>query len=63
MNSTDQGLFSYLNPLEQTLIAARLPFMKIHQVPIGKHHFINGSVVMVPADVSSTIKNLLRLPQ
>jgi hypothetical protein len=25
-----------LNPLEQTLLAIRLPFMKIHQVPRGR---------------------------
>ncbi|XP_062579577.1 uncharacterized protein LOC134241554 [Saccostrea cucullata] len=62
MNFPDQGPLHDLNPLEQTLIAARLPFMKIHQAPISKQHFINGNVVMVPADVSSTIKNLPRLP-
>jgi hypothetical protein len=51
-----------LNPLELTLLAVRLPFMKIHQAPRGKQKKICGNMVLVPADVDNTVTQLPRLP-
>ncbi|KAK3099796.1 hypothetical protein FSP39_009735 [Pinctada imbricata] len=50
-----------LNPLEQTLLAVILPFMKIHQAPRGKQKKLLGNMVLVPSDVDSTVTQLPRL--
>ena len=62
MQFPDQGILKELNPLELTLLAVRLPFMKIHQAPRGKQKKIRGNMVLVPADVSHTVTQLPRLP-
>ena len=53
--------FFYLNELECRLLAPRLAFQKIMQAPRGKQLKINGNV-NVPADVSTTVNMLPRLP-
>jgi hypothetical protein len=62
MQFQPQGILEDLNPLELTLLSIRLPFMKLHQAPRGNKHFIRGNMVLVPADVNETIKQLPRLP-
>ena len=47
--------------MECRLIAPRLAFQKIYQVPRGGQLKISGNVVNVPADVNSTINMLPRL--
>lgn len=53
----------YLNKLECRLSAPQLVFQKIMQAPRGKQLKINGNVVNIPADVTSTVNVLPRLPQ
>ena len=54
-----------LNPLEETLIAVYLPFMKIRSLPVGGlvaegQKLIVGNVVHVPNDITSTVEVLPR---
>lgn len=58
---TRQGLLKNLNPLEQTLLSVRIPFMKIHEAARGRQKFIHGNMVLVPADVDNTVTQLPRL--
>ena len=55
-------LFFYLNELECRLLAPRLAFQKLMQAPRGKQFKINGNIVNVPADITNTVRMLLRLP-
>ena len=50
-----------LTPLEERLVAPRIPFMQLREKPRGGQLSILGNVVNVPADVSSTVKMLPRL--
>lgn len=50
-----------LTPLEERLVAPRLPFMQIREMPRGGQLNVRGNVVNVPADVNSTVKLLPRL--
>lgn len=50
-----------LTQLEERLVAARLPFMQIREMPRGGQLSIKGNVVNVPADVNRTVKQLPRL--
>lgn len=61
MTFPDQGILKYLNPLELTLVSVLLPFMKIHQEPRGRQTFIQGNMVIVPANVCQTVTQLPRL--
>ena len=54
--------FFDLNELECRLLAPRFAFQKIMQAPRGKQLKVNGNVVNVPADVSTTVNMLPRLP-
>ena len=54
--------FFDLNVLECRLIAPRLAFQKIFQAPRRGQLKITGNIVNVPADVSSTVNMLPRLP-
>ncbi|KAJ8017378.1 hypothetical protein HOLleu_45264 [Holothuria leucospilota] len=49
-----------LYPLEERLVAARIPFMQIRALPCGDQLKLKGSVVNVPANVSTTISVLPR---
>ena len=62
MKFPEKPNFFYLNELECRLLAPRLAFQKIMQAPRGKQLKINGNVVNVPADVSTTVSMLPRLP-
>ena len=55
--------FFDLNELECRLIALRIAFQKLMQAPRGKQLKIRGNIVNVPADVSSTVGMLPRLPE
>lgn len=50
-----------ITPLEERLIAPRIPFMQLREKPRGGQMSITGNVVNVPADVTSTVKKLPRL--
>ncbi len=54
--------FFDLNELECRLLAPRLAFQKLMQAPRGRQLKINGNIVNVPADITSTISMLPRLP-
>ena len=62
MKFPEKPIFFYLNELECRLLAPRLAFQKIMQAPRGKQLKINGNAVNVPADVSTTVNMLPRLP-
>ena len=49
-----------LTPLEERLIAPRIPFMQIRELPRGHQLSIHGNVVNVPADVNTTISAIPR---
>ena len=55
--------FFDLNDLECRLIAPRIAFQNLMQAPRGKQLKIHGNIVNVPADLSSTVGMLLRLPE
>lgn len=48
-----------LTSLEERLVAPRIPFMQLREKPRGGQLSLNGNVVNVPADVTSTVKNYL----
>lgn len=47
--------------LELTELEERLPFMQLREKPRGGQLSINGNVVNVPADVTSTVKKMPRM--
>ena len=49
-----------LVPLEERLVALRIPFMQIRELPRGKQLSMRGSVVNVPMDLEPTITSLPR---
>ncbi|XP_064649920.1 uncharacterized protein LOC135501632 [Lineus longissimus] len=49
-----------LYQLEERLIALRIPFMQIRQLPRGSQLSMKGSVVNVPTDVENTVNSLPR---
>ena len=57
----EQGILKELNPLEQNLLAVRIPFMKFHEATRGRQKFIRGNMVLVPADVDNTVSKLPRM--
>ena len=61
MGFPKECILQELNPLEQTLLAVRLPFMRIHQAPRGRQKKLHGNMVLVPADVENTVSHLPRL--
>lgn len=50
-----------LTPLEERLVASRIPFMQLREKLRGGQLSITGNVVNVPADVATTIQKLPRL--
>lgn len=50
-----------LTELEERLVSPRIPFMQLREKPRGGQLSINGNVVNVPADVTSTVKKLPRM--
>ena len=53
--------FFDLNELECRLLAPRIAFQKLMQVPRGRQLKIHGNIVNVPADVTHTVSILPRL--
>jgi len=49
-----------LQPLEERLIALRIPFMQIRELPRGSQLSLKGAVVNVPTDVQLTVDALPR---
>ncbi|KAJ8048747.1 ATP-dependent DNA helicase PIF1 [Holothuria leucospilota] len=49
-----------LFPLEERLVALRVPFMQIRELPRGGQLSLKGNVVNVPADISSVVTSLPR---
>ena len=49
-----------LHPLEERLVALRIPFMQIRELPRGRQLSMRGSVVNVPMDLEPTITSLPR---
>ena len=49
-----------LTELEERLVAQRIPFMKIMNLPKGKQKAIFGQVVNVPVDTAETVAALPR---
>ena len=53
--------FFDLNELECRLLAPRIAFQKLTQVPRGRQLKLHGNIVNVPADVIHTVSMLPRL--
>ncbi|XP_061173536.1 uncharacterized protein LOC133182702 [Saccostrea echinata] len=49
-----------LHQLEERLIALRIPFMQIRELPRGRQLSIKGNVVNVPVDIQPTVNSLPR---
>ncbi|XP_070567274.1 uncharacterized protein [Ptychodera flava] len=49
-----------LHPLEERLVALRIPFMQIRELPRGRQVSLRGNIVNVISDVSSTVSTLPR---
>ncbi|XP_070538389.1 uncharacterized protein [Ptychodera flava] len=49
-----------LHPLEERLVALRIPFMQIRELPRGRQVSLRGNIVNVIADVSTTVSTLPR---
>ena len=62
MKFPNKPAFFDLNELEYRLLAPRLAFQKLMQVPRGKQLKINGNIVNVPAGVPNSVSLLPQLP-
>ena len=49
-----------LHQLEERLIALRMPFMQIRELPRGGQYCLKGNVINVPVDIQPTINCLPR---
>ena len=49
-----------LHQLEERLIALRIPFMQIRELPRGGQYSLKGNVINVPADIQPTVNCLSR---
>ena len=49
-----------LHQLEERLIALRIPFMQIRELPRGGQYYLKGNVINVPVDIQPTINSLPR---
>ena len=50
----------YLHQLEERLVALRIPFMQIRELPRGGQYSLKGNVINVPVDIQPTINCLPR---
>ena len=55
--------YTQLNRLEHSLLKTVIPFMKIGHCPRGSYFHLKGSVVMISADVTSTLEKILPVGQ
>ena len=49
-----------LYPMEERVIALRIPFMQMRELPRGGQFCVKGNVINVPVDIQPTIKALPR---
>ena len=49
-----------LHQLEESLVAVRIPFMQIRELPRGGQYSLKGNVINVPVDIQPTINCLPR---
>ena len=49
-----------LHQLEERLIALRIPFMQIRELPRGGQYSLKGNVINVPVDIQPTVNSLPR---
>ena len=49
-----------LHQLEERLIALRIPFMQIRELPRGGQYSLKGNVINVPVDIQPTVNYLPR---
>ena len=49
-----------LHQLEERLIALRIPFMQIRELPRGGQYSLKGNVINVPVDIQFTVNSLPR---
>ncbi|MCG8077008.1 MAG: AAA family ATPase, partial [Candidatus Thiodiazotropha taylori] len=49
-----------LHQLEERLLALRIPFMQIRELPRGGQYSVKGNVINVPVDIQPTVKSLPR---
>ena len=49
-----------IHQLEERLIALRIPFMQIRELPLGGQYSLKGNVINVPVDIQPTINCLPR---
>ena len=49
-----------LHQLEERLIALRIPFTQIRELPQGGQYSLKGNVINVPVDIQPTVSCLLR---
>ena len=49
-----------LHQLEERLIALRIPFMQIRELPRGGQYSLKGNVINVPVDIQPTVNCLPR---
>ena len=49
-----------LHQLEERLIALRIPFIQIREVPRGGQYSLKGNVINVPVDILATVNCLPR---
>ena len=47
-----------LHQLEERLIALRIPFMQIRELPRGGQYSLKGNVINIPVDIQPTINSL-----
>ncbi len=50
-----------LTQLEERLVAARIPFMQLRELPRGGQASISGNIVNVPTNVNRTVTSLPRV--
>ena len=60
MKWQDKPLELNLHQLEERLIALRIPFMQIRELPRGGQYSLKGNVINVPVDIQPTINCLPR---
>ena len=60
MKCSDKPPELNLHQLEERLIALRIPFMQIRELPRGGQYSLKGNVINVPVDIQPTINSLPR---
>ncbi|XP_070548510.1 uncharacterized protein [Ptychodera flava] len=61
MNFPDIPPQLHLHQLEERLIALRIPFMRLYNLPRGGQRSLSGPVVNIPTDITPTVNMLPRM--